>query len=259
MTELKRIKTGNVLKSKAFGITLLSAVLLVVLSDIQWYVDEYVREINAYNSFNKLICVSPVTYGGMIFYKIFPLLVSVPYTVLKYCDKKKNGCDKDDFVSDLIPAFFSGGLIVFISYAVDFWLLSLITGSYYPFPNDMISGCSSGCFMSECFYLHPRLFVFAYAVLGFCFGGLFSFLCVSIFNLVKKVSVSLFLIMAVYFGEFFLAGMSGISSWMELLYSDHYRNDDGVTYLVNLLSIAAIVIIINTVLMLKNKEHRSVE
>ena len=129
------------------------------------------------------------------------MIASLPYSLWKYHELKDESGEITGYriLKDSTLAFLTGGLIIFISYMFDFWILSLFTRTTFPAPNDLISGyCSSNIF-SEVFYSKPRLFVFIWGILGFFYGGAFSFLCLNICELFNQAIISYVLLLIIFF------------------------------------------------------------
>ena len=239
MKSFDNIKITDIFFGKSFVSVMLFSFSLIIICDIRWAIDEYVYKINEYSVFYKLHSFHCETIEENIFLWMYPLIASSPY-VLFNSKKMSNQQNRDiccDIIKESVLAFIVGGSMIFVTFIFDFVTMSLITQTTMPVPNDLISGYGANNIFSEVFYQTPRLFVFIWSILGFFFGGSFSFLCFYISKLVKNQYTTFLLLMIIYVVEFIVASIMDISSWKELLYADHSRNDSIFIFFINWISI----------------------
>lgn len=58
---------SKIVKTKSFLLTMLFSFLLIILSNAQWIIDEYINQKNCYSVFYKLISFSCNTKGAIFF------------------------------------------------------------------------------------------------------------------------------------------------------------------------------------------------
>ena len=240
------LEIKKIVKTKSFLLPMLLSFMLIIISNVQWAIDEYIYIKNCYSVFYKLISFSCNTKGAIVFYWLYPLIASLPYSLWKYYESKKKSDEiiGHGFIKEAIQAFVTGGLIIFIAYMFDFWMLSLISHTTFPVPNGLITGYCSRNIFSEIYYSKPRLFVFIWSILGFCFGGAFSLLCLNISKLLNNIICSYIILLIIYFSEVFISSKINIPSWKDILYADNLQNNSILVLFLNWLSIVLIGIIL---------------
>lgn len=83
------LKVNKIINSKSFLFTVLFSFLLIIVSNVQWIIDEYINKRNDYSVFYKLISFTDLTKGATVFYWVYPLIASIPYSLWKYHEGPK--------------------------------------------------------------------------------------------------------------------------------------------------------------------------
>lgn len=254
MKDYNTVKITAIFFSKSFISIMLLSFLLIIICDVRWVIDEYVYRINEYSVFYKLLLFRCETIEDNIFFWLYPLIASSPYVLYKgqKLTKQQDNDTGQDIINESVFAFIVGGCMIFVAFMFDFVIMSLITQTTMPVPNDLISGYGANNIFSEVFYQKPRLFVFIWSIVGFFFGGSFSFLCFNVTKVVKIKYRAFLLLMLMYVVEFFVASIMDKSSWKELLYADHLRNDSIYVFIINWLIIVLLGVLFS--LLAKTKE-----
>ncbi len=237
------LKLKYILASKAFFITIFISLILITVSNAQWLIDEYINHTNNYSIFNKLLLMKNETKGSYIFYWAFPLLASTPcswnYSRISKNEQNQTNTSIKNTFTQISIAFITGGIVIFLSFIIDFWMLSMITKTVYAVPNDMTTSYHPQQFCSQIFFESPRLFVLIWSFIGFLWGGAFSLLSMALYFIVKKLPIMYFLEIAIYILNYLISIKLHITPWNNLLCASYSSEN----FFYNILSVICISII----------------
>ncbi|MBR3024395.1 MAG: hypothetical protein IKN85_00545 [Oscillospiraceae bacterium] len=212
LSSIKRI-----LLSKGYKASIIAVVCILLVSNIEWFIDEYIRDINHFSIFNKLFIVRNETIGSEIYYWLFPLFSGCACVNLFSKNKEESECGFSTIITQCTTSFLIGFSIVFVSVFIDYWMLSMITESFYPMPNDMTTMYNSTKLFSRLYFKYPRLFILIWSTLLSFWGGSFSLLFVGLYYVLKNVFTALTALITVYLANYYVSIICGITPWKYLL------------------------------------------
>lgn len=183
MTKILKTEFKRAIYNKNFAIILAIGSILSVLSIIfdvlAGRLDYIMGNVN-FTPFMQWIGENSNGTYKLTFFMIIPILAIVPYADSYWMDKysgfAKNiyaRTSKNQYIiSKIIATFTTGGLVVVIPMILNIYLLFLILPSYHPglFENFKLAKTM----FASLFYFHPYMYIVAYIVLNFLFGGLFA-------------------------------------------------------------------------------------
>lgn len=230
-----RIELKRMFISRSFFLALLLSSSLSIANFLQNLYYKII-DVNDFSVFNKWLGASDITFGGLVFYWIFPILASLPYA-WTLCDEIHSGyaiqiltrsSKKEYFISKLFSSFISGGIVIAVPLILDILLLMMLDVTYYPQPNDLISSIWSGSFCSILFYKKPILFVVIWTFVEFLWGGAVSLLCCAIGLYIKKKILLIPSMLLIFICEAILSGFIQIkrngyfveTAWLTLIRSN---------------------------------------
>ena len=126
----------------------------------------------------------PSTFGGYLFFYVWPLLAALPYG-WSYLEEKKTGsfhqsvsrCGRNTYViSKIVACFISGGVAVALPLVQNLLVDAMFCPVTLPDPafNYPIF---NGLFASKLFYSHPWIYALLWCFMNFLFGGTTAVLC----------------------------------------------------------------------------------
>lgn len=210
------IELKKALKNKLFIGSLIVGILITLISIyymigafanfkdeinilIEYYGDGVNPTIQSSTLHNSWIGGEEFTLGYTIFFFVFPLLATIPYS-WSFLLENQNGyiknivlrVDKKVYlISKYISTFVVGGLSVTIPLLFDFLIMGLIAPNQLP---DLIYPYYTvfqGGFMSEIFYTLPVLYVLVYMFIIFIISGLIATISMSMAVFIKNKIVIL--------------------------------------------------------------------
>ncbi len=223
------------LSSRYFLFSLLLSFAFAIANFIQ-NVYYYLNNMNRFSVFEKWMGATTETFGALSFYYVFPILASLPFA-WTLCDELHSGYalqvftrtgKKEYFMGKLVSSFLSGGIVISSTLTLDILLLTALSPTYRPTPNDMISGIISGNFCSELYYTHPVIFTVIWICVEFLWGGVIAVLCSSLGLFIKRKGLLLPSMMLIWIGESVLASFIDLKRneysiefrWMYLTQAD---------------------------------------
>lgn len=183
MIKLLKLDFKRVMFSRQFTIVILVSVLISVLhvcTEVLPYTKHYTEGASYFSPFVKWISVDSFSTFGSLFFMIFSVLASIPYSDSYWIDKSsgfvKNIYTKvkktDYFLSKYITNFIIGGIAVIIPLLVNLYLLFMILPAVNPSIFDVSLGMKE--MFSNLYYYHPYLYILFYIFISFMFGGVFA-------------------------------------------------------------------------------------
>ncbi len=138
---------------------------------------------SSYSCFSMWMSVHYDTSWSMAFYRLAPLLATMPYS-WSMADERQSGyvvqvCTRVDrgryFAAKVIAVFLTGGTVVVIPHLVNLAALATVFPAYVPEIFDAVSiGVFDDNLWSDVFYSVPGCYVALYSVLDFALCGLWS-------------------------------------------------------------------------------------
>lgn len=183
MIKLLKIDFKRAIWNKQFVIVMIIGVLLSLMQiymEVIPYLKYYEGAASYFNPFVKWISNDGFNTCALLFFMIFPVLASLPYSDSYWVDKNSGfnksiytrSKKKDYFISRYITNFIIGGTVVVIPLILNFYILMMLLPAVHPsifdesiLPKDMFSSL---------YYFHPYLYVGIYLALTFIFGGTFA-------------------------------------------------------------------------------------
>lgn len=196
MKKVIKLELSKAFKNKFFYIAIIIGITITLLS-FQTNISEYLGRaslnfkdknpmIEGYTAFSCWIGGEPFSLGTSLYFFLFPLLVALPYG-WSYCEEKKGGYrrmlilevgKKEYYLSKYIAVFLSGGATMIIPLSINFWMTLMVVPAICPDPMYSIYNAVFGsAFLSEWYYTIPFLYVIAYLVIDFIYGGILA--CIS--------------------------------------------------------------------------------
>ena len=126
----------------------------------------------------------PDTFGGYLFFYIWPLLAALPYGWSYYSDKKteaiaqiESRCSKKTYcLAKMIACFISGGAVIALPLLQNLLIDALFCPVTKPDPANAYP-IINGLFLSKLFYTHPWYYAILWCFMNFLFGGTTALLC----------------------------------------------------------------------------------
>lgn len=229
MKNVLKVEMKRVFKSKAFYISILIGIglsLWVLISqlnevkELNETIKEYGTEkLGLYyprNLYNSFIGLDYVYVPSTILYVIIPLLVTMPYGMSYYKDKKsgyiKNvfiKCDrKQYYLSKYIAVFFSGVIVTMVILVFSLFLSAMFFPALMPESvTDQVLPFASGPMLSGLFYTHPMCYVAIYIMIDSIFMGAIATLALGISIIAKNILLVFAGGMLLYVGTDYAMGL----------------------------------------------------
>lgn len=195
MINLIKIDFKRATSNKQFYIVIVIGLALVVIHycfEIFQYIKLAKKIPTYYNPFVKWFINDGYSVPSMIYFMIFPLLASMPYSDSYWLDIN-SGFSKSVYtrasktkyvLSRYITNFIIGGISVVIPLIFSFYLLLMTFPATRP--NIFSSAGGYRDMFYSIYYFSPYLYVISYIILCFLFGGLCSTMALSISTYCKS-------------------------------------------------------------------------
>lgn len=212
MQSMLKLEVKKAFKNKFFWIAITIGCLITLLSFIpnvsSYYQDVEKAKQYLINSkdisepytyvrtlFNKWIGGEPFSIGTAIYFFVFPLLVALPYG-WSYSEEKQNGYrrmmisrvgKKEYYIGKYVAVFLSGGIAMILPLLVNLWMIAMCIPVVLPdVTASMFYGVFGSSFLSEVFYTAPHIYILAYLLIDFIYGGLLACISFSISAIIKQ-------------------------------------------------------------------------
>lgn len=135
--------------------------------------------------FLKWISVGNLSFGGKVFFMLWPILAAMPYGS-SLCIDRQSGYENQVitkcgrfvyFQGKYIACFVSGGLAVSLPLILNLLLNALICPASTPEVQMLGSSIGNGYFLAKLFYTKPWIFCAAWCIVDFLWGGVAACLC----------------------------------------------------------------------------------
>lgn len=218
MKKLLKIDFKRAIYNKQFAIMIIIGIVLSLIQvymEVIPYVKYYESGASYFNPFVKWMSNDRFNTCTLLFFMIFPVLASLPYSDSYWIDKNSGfnkgiytrSKKKDYFISRYITNFIIGGTVVIIPLILNFYILMMLLPAVHPSIFD--ASIIAKHMFSSLYYFHPYLYVGMYLALTFIFGGTFASigLAVSIYckNRLLVVTTPILIYISMYIFE--LAGL----------------------------------------------------
>lgn len=144
--------------------------------------------------FTWWIGINGVTFGHILYFFLWPLLVAIPYAS-SYCRERKSGLAlqivtrsgrKNYLLSKYIAVFVSSGVVMALPIFMNLMIDAMFCPAALIRVSSSMTTVENGDFMSAVFFTKPWLFALAWCCIHFLWGGATGTICLAFGSAIRK-------------------------------------------------------------------------